>query len=187
MIILMRHGQDDPERLGGWSCAGLTDEGRRQARTAAETLRTEYPGIRRICASDLPRAWETAQIAACEFGLPVVPLPAFRETNNGLLAGMPKAEAREKYPGIRFAALDFDERYPGGESPREFRDRIEAAWAEFSASESAKPGDTLLVTHAGVINVILCRENGIPFTNRKLTFPTPCAGSVPVPHTMTEC
>ena len=183
MIVLMRHGQDDPDWLGGWSDAGLTEEGRRQAEEAAEKLRRDFPGIRRIYASDLPRAWETAEIAAREFGLPVVPVPGFRETNNGRLAGMQKAEAREKYPGIFFAALDFDEPYPGGESPRAFRDRIEAAWAEFRRDTEELRGDTLLVTHAGVINVILCHESGIPFTNREMTWPTPHAGIVAVEST----
>ena len=183
MIVLMRHGQDDPERLGGWSAAGLTEEGRRQAEEAAEKLRRNYPGIRRIYACDLPRARETAVIAARQFGLPVIPVPAFRETNNGRLAGMPKTEAREKYPGIYFAALDFDEPYPGGESPRAFRDRIEAAWVRFRRETEALGGDTLLVTHAGVINVILCYENGIPFTNREMVYPTPHAGIVPAGST----
>jgi probable phosphoglycerate mutase len=113
----------------------------------------------------------------------VVPVPGFRETNNGRLAGMRKAEAREKYPGIFFAALDFDEPYPGGESPRAFRDRIEAAWAEFRRNTEGLRGDTLLVTHAGVINVILCHESGIPFTNREMTWPTPHAGIVAVEST----
>ena len=66
MIILMRHGEDDPTRLGGWSDAGLTREGRRQAKEAAVRLAAEYPGIRRIVSSDLPRARETAEIVGAE-------------------------------------------------------------------------------------------------------------------------
>ena len=183
MIFLMRHGEDDPGRLGGWSDAGLTETGRMQVRESARRLAGDpaYSAIRRIAASDLPRAWESAMIVGDRLGLAVRSVPAFRETNNGLLAGMPKAEAREKFPGIYFAALDFDERYPGGESPREFRDRITAAWIRFREEAAREYGDTLLVTHAGVINVILCHENGIPFTNREMTYRTPLAGIVLVP------
>lgn len=34
----------------------------------------------------------------------------------------------------------------------------------------------LLVTHGGVINVILCIENGAEFTNKAFTYRTPHAG-----------
>ena len=183
MIFLMRHGEDDPERLGGWSSAGLTERGMEQARDAARRLRTEpeYSGIRRIWSSDLPRARETALTVGDMLGLPVTGLPPFRETNNGKLAGMTKTEAREKYPGVYYAALGFEERYPGGESPREFRDRIVSAWEAFRTEEEALPGDALLVTHAGVIGVILCRVNGEEYTNRERKYRTPFCGIVPVP------
>lgn len=176
MLILMRHGEDDPARLGGWSDAGLTAIGRAQVRATAERLAADFPDIRRIYASDLRRARETAEIVGDLLGLPVALMPAFRETNNGLLAGMPKEEARARYPGIWFAALGFDERYPGGESPREFEARIAAAWTEFRAETAPLDGDTLLVTHAGVINVILCQETGTPFTNKSFAFKTELAG-----------
>ena len=173
MILLMRHGEDDPGRLGGWSSAGLTERGREQAREAAERLGREFPGIRRIVSSDLVRARETAEIVAGRLGLPVELDPAFRETNNGELAGMPKAEAQEKYPGLRFAALGFDECYPGGESPRMFAERVTAAWTAFKTEAAA---DTLLVTHAGVISMILCAENGVEFTNKAMAYYTEHAG-----------
>ncbi|MBQ3708465.1 MAG: histidine phosphatase family protein [Clostridia bacterium] len=173
MIILMRHGEDDPDRLGGWSRAGLTDRGKEQARASAEALVRAYPGIRRIVSSDLPRARETAEIVAERFGLPVELDPAFRETNNGALAGMLKSEAQEKYPGLRFAALGFDECYPGGESPRQFAERIRAAWTRFKADVTE---DTLLVTHAGVISVIRCTEDGVAFTNKAMAYYTEQAG-----------
>ena len=172
MIILMRHGEDDPTRLGGWSDAGLTREGRRQAKEAAVRLAAEYPGIRHIVASDLPRARETAEIVGAVLGLDVMPDPAFREINNGEMAGLPKEEARERYPGIWYAALGFDEPYPGGESPRMFAERIRAAWQAFKEKTAPQDGDTLLVTHWGVINVILCAENGVEYTNKAKPYPT---------------
>lgn len=38
----------------------------------------------------------------------------------------------------------------------------------------------LLVTHGGVINVILCIENGAEFTNKSLTYRIPHAGIVEI-------
>ena len=38
MIYLMRHGADAPDRLGGWSPYGLSDEGIRHIHAAKEPL-----------------------------------------------------------------------------------------------------------------------------------------------------
>ena len=35
MIYLMRHGADSPDRLGGWSEFGLTEEGKLQVHVSA--------------------------------------------------------------------------------------------------------------------------------------------------------
>lgn len=112
--------------------------------------------------------------------LPVTLLPQFREVNNGVLAGMPKSEAAEKYPGLYFASLDFDESYPNGESPATFYKRIRLAWANFKAVASENKMTPLLVTHGGVINVILCIENGAEYTNKIMTYKTPYAGIVEI-------
>lgn len=174
MIYLMRHGADSPDRLGGWSAYGLTEEGRRQVRAATGSLCEK--GIEAIFSSDLPRARETAEIVAESLRLPVTLLPQFRETNNGALAGMLKTEAKEQYPGIFWSALGWTQRYPEGESPEQFFRRIEKAWRGFKAEISGK--SVLLVSHAGVMNVILCLENGVPFSNQEMCFRIPDAGIV---------
>lgn len=107
MIYLMRHGADSPDRYGGWSEYGLSEEGRRQVHAAKELLSDK--GIEAIYASDLTRARETAKIVAEHLDLPVTYLPAFRESNNGYLAGMLKTEAAEKYPDVYWSALEWDE------------------------------------------------------------------------------
>jgi probable phosphoglycerate mutase len=177
MIILMRHGADDPDRYGGWSPFGLTEEGRRQVRAAKERLLGK--GIEAVFTSDLPRARETADIVAAALGLPVTELPQFRETNNGLLAGMPKSEGQAKYPGLYWSALDWTRPWPGGESPEAFFHRIETAWRAFR--EQNRGRTVLLVSHGGVMNVILCLENGVPYTNRETRYPIAAAEIVELP------
>lgn len=166
MIYLMRHGADPSARLGGWSTYGLTETGRKQVLEAKTKLNGK--GITRIYASDLTRAKETAEIVADELGLEIEYLPQFRESNNGLLAGMPKAEAARKYPGIYWNALDWEECWPGGESPEQFYNRIKKAWNDFEAQVGTET--VLLVSHGGVMNIILCLENGIPYTNKETHF-----------------
>ena len=174
MIYLMRHGSDDPDRLGGWSRYGLTEEGIRQVNAAKEKLIDK--NIEKIFSSDLKRARETAEIIAEFLGLPVTFSPQFRETNNGVLAGMLKAEAKEKYPELYWSALDWTQAYPGGESPEAFYTRIEKAWREFKTNTKNKT--VLLVSHGGVMNVILCIEKNILYTNKEMRFQISNAGIV---------
>lgn len=166
MIYLMRHGADPSDRYGGWSTYGLTEKGREQVHNAKSSLRNK--GITQIYSSDLIRAKETAEIIAEELSLKVTYLPQFRESNNGLLAGMLKTEAVEKYPGIYWNALDWTETWPEGESPEQFFHRIQSAWNEFK--KQVEDDDVLLVSHGGVMNIILCLENGIPYTNKETHF-----------------
>lgn len=167
MIYLMRHGADPSDRYGGCSTYGLTEPGREQVHCATGDLRNK--GITQIYSSDLVRAKETAEIVANELALKITYLPQFRETNNGLLAGMLKTEAKEKYPGMYWSSLDWTEAWPEGESPKEFFHRVQSAWYEFKKQVVGE--NVLLVSHGGVMNVILCLEHGISYTNKEVHFP----------------
>lgn len=166
MIYLMRHGADPSNRYGGWSMYGLTELGRSQVHHAKGYLRNK--GITQIYSSDLVRAKETAEIVANELSLGIIYLPQFRESNNGLLAGLLKTEAAEKYPGIYWNALEWTEAWPEGESPEQFFHRIREAWYTFK--KQVGNSNVLLVSHGGVMNIILCLENGIPYTNKETHF-----------------
>lgn len=166
MIYLMRHGADPSDRYGGWSAYGLTDKGREQVYNAIGDLCNK--GITNIYSSDLARAKETAEIVASALALEIIYLPQFRESNNGALAGMLKTEAMEKYPGVYWNALDWTEAWPGGESPEQFFHRIRSAWYDFK--KQVGKNNVLLVSHGGVMNIILCLENGISYTNKQTYF-----------------
>lgn len=171
MIYLMRHGQDAPDRFGGWSPFGLTDVGRQQVNAAAPALTDK--GIEEIYSSDLARAKETAEIVAQYLCLRVTYLPEFREFNNGYLAGMLKEEAARKYPGVYASSLGWTEPWPGGESPQMFYQRIQKAWYAFKEKMQGKT--VLLVSHGGVMNVILSLENNQPYTNKGTRYKVRCA------------
>lgn len=160
-IYLVRHGADDETIRGGWSNHSLTAEGFAQAEQLARSV--NFP-VSRIYSSDLRRCLQTAEPVAKRLGLEMIPLPQFRETNNGELAGMKHALACERYPGLYWNTLGWEEQYPGGESPKEFYERVQSAWEEFRMRDS---GDVMLVTHGGVINVILSLVHGLPYSNKK--------------------
>ena len=178
MIYLLRHGADDDTRLGGWSDAGLSPIGIEQVWHTGEEISSGDYNIQRIFSSDLPRAKESADIIAGRLKLPIVLLEEFRETNNGDLAGISKSEFQTAYPGLYYSSLKWNQRYPNGESPALFFARIKNAWESFKQKESMMPGNTLLVTHGGVIDVILCIENGNTYTNKCVHYRVDHAGII---------
>ena len=180
-VYLIRHGADDPTVRGGWNGHGLTDEGIAQAQKLAEEMTGAKMRVDRIFASDLPRAAQTARILSDALGCPVEACAGLREVNNGELAGMKNEVADEKYPGLYWSTLAYDECYPGGESPEAFFRRVRAAWTELKHRILADAPETaLIVTHGGVIEAILCMENDLPFSNKTRHFSAPNARLIPV-------
>ncbi len=172
-LIFIRHGQDDDSRRGGWSSFGLLEEGHAQAQKVAAYLRDcdEYR-IDTIWASDLVRTMETAHYLGAALQLPILKDSRLREINNGVLAGMPNEEALVKYPGLFFSSLEMDECYPGGESPREFYERIQSWLTAFLEENRNHSGDIAVVTHGGVIKILYHLVKGMQWTNKSNTVPT---------------
>lgn len=170
---IVRHGQDDETIRGGWSQHSLTAEGRFQAQRLAEYISCNRDdlAIRHIYSSDLRRAAQTAEPIAAALDLPVIPMAAFREVNNGELAGMKNDLAQERFPGLFWNRMDWEQRYPGGESPRAFYERIKMAWDSFQKEISRKGENVLLVTHGGVINVLRHLIQHEPYSNQNRPYP----------------
>ncbi|WP_313636969.1 histidine phosphatase family protein [Paenibacillus sp.] len=125
-IYLIRHGKDEEGFRGGWSQRGLIPEGVEQSQQLGRYFKDQQKlfNIHKIVSSDLRRALETAKEIAQELGLSIESSEKWRETNNGVLAGMPNEEVEKIYPGLYFSNLRMDECYPSGESPRAFLLRI---------------------------------------------------------------
>ena len=99
ILYLVRHGQsvgNVRRTFHGWTDYPLTEEGRRQAREAAEKLRGV--SFTRCCASDLKRAWDTA--LACLEGRDVIPEPCpdLREQFVGDIEDLTWAQMEERFP-----------------------------------------------------------------------------------------
>ena len=171
-ITAVRHGQDETDKLGGWSENHLTEEGIDQVRELTRQLSHEYD---LILSSDLNRTKESAEIIQEKLNIPIVYEKQLRETNNGILKNLTKKEAFDQYPGLYYSALKMDERYPKGESPNEFYARVRKAFFDIINKYQGK--SLLLVTHGGVITVIQCLVNGWPYSNL-LKIAPPTAGLV---------
>lgn len=144
----------------------MTDEGKAQANELASFVQRSDLKIKHIYSSDLLRAVQTAQPVADKLHLPIIQMPEFREVNNGDLAGMKNELANKIYPGLYWNTLGWDEQYPGGESPRAFYERISTAWDAFQKMIFEQNENVLLVTHGGVIQVILTIVNHQTYSNK---------------------
>jgi len=138
-FIFLRHGETEgnARRVYQASDIPLNPTGQAQARRAAEYLSAHPVG--RILASDMRRAWQTAQAAAEVVGAPVIAEPRLRERWFGDLVGKSSAE------------LDWRNEPPNGESLHEFVARTQAGIYDALDTEAS----TLLVAHGGSLYVLV--------------------------------
>lgn len=166
-IFLVRHGKDDGNYRGGWSSMPLTEEGINQVKKLAEFLNTQkdYYNIEKIISSDLERARQTTNIINEKLNVNVEFTERLREMNNGKIAGMLNKDVEKIYPGLYYNTLRIDERYPGGESPIEFHDRIIKDFKNI-VKENKNHNNIMIVTHSGVINIIYRYINNMEWSNK---------------------
>lgn len=166
-IFFIRHGKDDGNYRGGWSDMPLVDEGKVQVKKLAEFLeekKDEYK-IEKIISSDLLRTKQTTEIINEKLKVPVEYTDRLREMNNGKIAGMLNTDVEKLYPGLYYNTLRIDERYPGGESPIEFYNRIIRDF-ENIVDENKECKNIMIVTHSGVINIIYRYINNMEWSNK---------------------
>lgn len=166
-IDLLRHGEDERDKLGGWSDNHLTATGIIQVNNVSECLDKDYD---LIISSDLIRTRETAEIIASKLSKAIILDEKFREINNGELKNLTKEEFSKNYPGLYYNTLSMDQAYPNGESPNDFYTRIKDAFIEILNRYKGKK--ILIITHGGVITVLHCLINGWKYSNLlKITVP----------------
>ncbi|WP_225781051.1 histidine phosphatase family protein [Xenophilus sp. Marseille-Q4582] len=157
-LLAVRHGEtawNADGRLQGHLDIPLNDRGLWQAERTGAALAEESIGA--IYASDLQRAWQTAQaIAQAQAQPPIVQADErLRERAFGDFQGrlFTEIEADRPEDARRWRQRDPDFVPPGGgESLRQFRDRVVGAAAELAARH---PGQlVLLVAHGGVMDLL---------------------------------
>lgn len=162
MIYLMRHGQDDETKIGGWSDGDLTLCGKKQVNlTGVYNYDLE---VDKIIASDIKRCQTTAQIMQYHLRKPIIYDDRLREQNKGDLNGMDLLEANEKYFDL-LSDVKITTCYPNGESLLDLYKRIERLlpWI-------LKQDKTLIITHRGVINMLYYILKNIELDMNKTQF-----------------
>lgn len=154
-IIAIRHGEtawNVDTRIQGHLDIPLSANGRWQAERLAEALRGEP--IQAIYASDLTRAWETAQYVGRATGVNVTPEIGLRERGFGDFEGKTFAEIEVLLPeqSLRWRKRDPEFSPAGGESLVALRARVVDAAQRLAALH---PGEQIaLIGHGGVMDVL---------------------------------
>ena len=154
-IIALRHGETTwnvDTRIQGQLDIPLNSTGRRQAERMAQALGDEP--ITAIYASDLSRAWETAQYLGRALEVTVSKEDGLRERGFGDFEGKTFAEIAALLPeqSLRWRKRDPEFAPAGGESLLALRSRVVAAAERLAAQH---PGELIaLVGHGGVMDVL---------------------------------
>lgn len=149
-LLVIRHGESEADILDvheGRADFELTKRGLSQAKAMAEYVAKKY-SVSKIYCSTLKRAHQTAEQLHIACGAPLLPDKMLMEFNNGLIAGLSRQEAAEKYPYVEVAP--HDSMYEQ-ESALEFRFRADFMLSKV-ISETANGQTVAIVTHGGMIN-----------------------------------
>ncbi|RZL65349.1 MAG: histidine phosphatase family protein [Variovorax sp.] len=154
-LIAVRHGEtawNVDTRIQGQLDIPLNDTGLWQAQRAGAALADEP--IAAVYASDLSRAWQTAQEIARPHGAEVIAELGLRERGFGSFEGRTFAAIDAETPedARRWRTRDPEFAPAGGESLLVFRDRVTGTVARLAARH---PGELIvLVAHGGVMDVL---------------------------------
>src|SRR6266850_1318463 len=99
-LLLVRHGEtawNQENRWQGQADVPLSDPGRAQARLLAQRLLADRRQVHAIYASDLSRAFETAEILSETLRISPNPDSGWREMNIGAWSGLTTGEVIERH------------------------------------------------------------------------------------------
>ncbi len=155
-IFLIRHGLTEWNkslRFQGSQDIELNELGRGQAKQVANRLATEK--IEKVYASDLSRAYETAEIIANKHSLEVKKIAGLQEVSFGTWEGMTYDEIQEEYreEWSKWQKNPVENPIPEGESFEELQSRVMESFKQIVAESMDET--ILIVSHGGVIKVLL--------------------------------
>ncbi|MDF2636002.1 MAG: Phosphoglycerate mutase [Pelosinus sp.] len=156
-VILVRHGEtlwNLEMKYQGHCDIALTEKGIKQAELAAASLANE--SISAVYASDLCRAFATAESIANKHNLPVATIPELKEINFGQWEGLTYDKINNQWSDIMARLFTHPDEIviPGGETFKEVKERATIALSKLVKKH---PNETIVVvSHGGTIRTILC-------------------------------
>lgn len=160
-IYLIRHGEAEGNlyrRFHGWYNSSLTDTGRKQLGYLAQ--RFEDIPLDAVYASDLRRAYDTAQAVAAPKGLTVETDPALRELGVGVYENLPFGELCYRHPEVKRRFLSCSPHFApqGGETFHQVAQRMTKALFRIA---QAHPDQTVAIgSHSTAIRCLQAALRG---------------------------
>jgi len=159
-ILVLRHGSVEGVShifRGQKEDPPLDTNGKKQMRNLLDGRQFD-----RVASSPLQRCQAPALQIAAENKRSLELLPAMMEMDFGIWDGHSVDEVSKRWPMEyqTFRSYTDAAQPPQGESLGHFRSRIQTAWADWV--EKANGGCWLLVTHAGVMRILLQQILGLP-------------------------
>jgi broad specificity phosphatase PhoE len=159
-IIFLRHAETDAAgTFCGWSDPPVNTLGMRQIASLIASLKDKPVDI--IYASDLARARTTARALADATNARCLESTALREIHFGDWEGLHWNEVERRDPAFakRWAEAFPQLPAPGGESFQAFRERVLPELDRLI--EASRAMDIAVVTHAGVMRLLLTERMGV--------------------------
>lgn len=165
-LLLIRHGEDEQDKMGGWSNNSLTKHGIDQVTNLKNVIKDKVTITenRVILSSDLNRAKQTTKILFDAYDF-VIFDERLRECNNGDLANLTKEQFQRLFPFMYFDSLKYEEHYPNGESPKENYQRVRCFFEDINQKYENK--EVVIIAHAGTYGIIKSLINGIIWSNKQ--------------------
>ena len=161
-VWLIRHAATESMegRCYGWLDVPLSQDGIDQAENLARHLARSR--LDAVYASPLRRALETARIVARRHDVSVETIQGLAEIHFGDFEGLSYDEIQERFPEIYQQWMDQPTvvRFPNGEDLPGLRRRAMAALHSLAARHAGE--SVAVVTHAGVVRIVLADALGIP-------------------------
>jgi len=176
MIVLIRHGEAENAkgRAIGHTDLPLSETGKIQAGMLAENLGETT--FKTFLASPLTRTMQTASFITAANGMTPAPCPEFKEINLGQWDGLSYEKIKADFPDeYRKRGLDIaGYRPPEGENFLDLKNRVAPALKAITEEQSP----TIIITHAGVIRVIMHLILDFPMENIFRIKPGHCYASL---------
>lgn len=166
-LVLVRHGVTEHTAakrfsggLGGDN-PPLSEEGRAQARAAAQWLAALGDKVDSVLASPVRRTRETAEVVAAALDLPVSEEPGFAEMEFGSWDGLTFLEVAERdQAGLDAWLGSLEVPPPGGESFRQVEKRVLAGLDRVLAEHAGRT--VVVVSHVTPIKTLVAHAMGAP-------------------------
>lgn len=161
-LLMVRHGQSEANNLNifaGNYDIELTELGHKQAQCTAKFIAENYK-VDKVYASDLKRAFKTAEYIAKEFGLEVIPEKNFREISAGKWEGEKFDIIMEKYAEDwgKWTTDIGNAGCTGGETAKELAERVCNAMKKVAEENEGKT--VVIGTHATPVRSAQCLFSG---------------------------